>query len=474
MKKKVFISGITGTMGKASLKHLLKDRDAIDVISIVRDSRRNRKMMEKYKDYIDIIWGDLREYKDVKKALSAVDYIIHIAAFVSPKADHEPKRAWDINVGSTENILKAINELKLWEVRLIYIGSVAQTGSRLPPIHWGRVGDPLKPSKYDIYAVTKIAAERKIIESGLKYWVSLRQTGILHYGLLNERDGIIFHQPLDNVLEWITDEDSGRLIRNIVLMDLPKKFWKNIYNIGGGKSTRINNYNFTSKILKTVSVDDIEKIFEPYWFASKNFHGQYYLDSYILNDYLDFRRESIDDFFKRLERDMTYPAKFMRSFTNNFIKKVIMKPIVRGKNGTMSWIKNKEMGKIQAFWGSLENWKNIKTWKDLELKDDSSNPIILNHGYDEGKDEDLLNIIDMKEAALFRGGRCLSNHMKLGDLDTKLKWSCGFSHKFYASPRLILKGGHWCKKCEAPPWDYKKIAQINPFFAQVWKDENQL
>ena len=30
---------------------------------------------------------------------------------------------------------------------------------------------------FDYYAVSKIAAERYVIESGLKYWVSLRQTG---------------------------------------------------------------------------------------------------------------------------------------------------------------------------------------------------------------------------------------------------------------------------------------------------------
>jgi len=49
----------------------------------------------------------------------------------------------------------------------------------LPPIHWGRVGDPIKPSIFDYYAVSKIASERLVIESRLEYWVSLRQTGIM-------------------------------------------------------------------------------------------------------------------------------------------------------------------------------------------------------------------------------------------------------------------------------------------------------
>ena len=44
-------------------------------------------------------------------------------------------------------------------------GTVAATGDRMPPIHWGRIGDPLKPSIYDFYAVTKIAGERAVLES---------------------------------------------------------------------------------------------------------------------------------------------------------------------------------------------------------------------------------------------------------------------------------------------------------------------
>ncbi len=101
----------------------------------------------------------------------------------------------------------------------------------------------------------------------------------------------------------------------------------------------------------------------------------------------------------------------------------------------------------------------------------------LDHGYDESKPKFQLDIDDMKFAARFRGGKCLSIHMIKGDLKTKLKWECAFGHEFKGSPRLILLGGHWCPECEAPPWNYSKIAKKNPFFAQVWypihsKDES--
>lgn len=469
MKKRIFISGVTGTMGKAGLIHLLKYKDKLEIVSLVQDTKRDRKIMQNFDSSdLDIIWGDLRNYQDVKKALKDVDYILHVAALVSPVADYHPQAAWDINVGSVDNILRAIEELGLKDVKLVYIGSVAETGSRLPPLHWGRVGDPLKPSIDDVYATTKIAAERKIIESGLKYWVSLRQTGILHYGLLSIRDGIIFHQPLNNVLEWVTEKDSGRLLANICIKDLPEEFWKGIYNIGGGESCRKNNYDFTTMLLKTMGVKDIKKVFEPNWFATKNFHGQYYLDSYILNDYLDYRREGIDDFVKRLKEEVGFPVKILRYLPSFVIKNFIMKVIAKSEHGTLNWIKSGDKEKIEAFWGSLKHWEEIKKWEDFDLREDYSKIILLSHGYDETKDNEFLNISDMKEAANFRGGKCLSNEMVAGDLELKLKWVCAKGHEFLASPKLILKGGHWCEKCAAPPWDYDEEAKRNPFFAQVW------
>ena len=63
------------------------------------------------------------------------------------------------------------------------------------------------------------------------------------------------------------------------------------------------------------------------------------------------------------------------------------------------------------------------------------------------------------------------------DMYSKLDWKCAFGHEFTGSPFMILKTGHWCPQCEAPPWHYDEIAKVNPFFAQVWypnhsKDEN--
>jgi hypothetical protein len=94
--------------------------------------------------------------------------------------------------------------------------------------------------------------------------------------------------------------------------------------------------------------------------------------------------------------------------------------------------------------------------------------IKLDHGYDENKPVSELNIEDMKGAAAFRGGECLSAEMETGNWTDKLDFKCAFGHTFNASPKLVLEGGHFCPQCERETWNYKERAKREPFFAQVW------
>lgn len=72
----------------------------------------------------------------------------------------------------------------------------------------------------------------------------------------------------------------------------------------------------------------------------------------------------------------------------------------------------------------------------------------IDHGYDETKQESELDIADMQKAVEFLGGRLLITEMNKGDWSGKLEFQCAFGHKFTASPRLVLEGGHWCDECD--------------------------
>ena len=483
-KQRVFITGATGGMGFASLKEMLKDTDKQDIVVLARDSKKNRNLLAPYMNTagLTVQWGDLNDYGKVRACVKDCDLVLHIAAFVSPAADYHPDRAMKVNYGSTKNIIRAIYELGQQDfTRLVYIGTVAETGDRMPPIHWGRVGDPIKPSVFDYYAVSKVAAERLVIESGLKYWVSLRQTGIIGRAMSEINDAIMFHNCFDNVLEYCSDRDSARAMKNLCAFhhdgELPEAFWGHIYNIGGGPSCRIDTYSMFKILYGEVGLTDLDCVLSPKKQATLNFHGHYYLDGDKLENYLHFRRDSMQYYYdcylemlgglrtvSRIICKLPGGQKLMGGIMRRKFDK-----LARSEHGTLHFIEDNVEDHIDAYWGSRARWEALpEKLSDMEHFTDWEKVVPIDHGYDESKAESELNYDDVKGAAEFRGGKLLSEEMKTGDWKTPLEFCCAFGHRFKASPRLVLEGGHWCDECERKSWNYGKRAKVDRFFAQVW------
>ncbi len=469
-RKRVFLTGATGTMGGSALKHLL-ERGTCDIVTLVRPSEKNKEAMQAVagEDALEIVWGDLTEYTDVLRCVTGADIVLHPAAFIAPAADHAPETAWKINVGSAEHIVRAIKAQPDPDtVRLLNIGTVAETGDRLPPIHVGRTGDPLKPSIFDMYACSKIAAERIVAESGLKYWASCRQTYIATANLI--QDPIMFHQPINTCIELCTEHDAGLLLANACEDDLPEAFWRRFYNIGGGESCRFVYLEYLERNMSLFGID-ARKVMERRWFALRNFHCHWFEDSGVLDEYLHYQTESYADHQRHIQAAIPADAgNGAGAISHEDIKKAVMEPLATATpDSTLYWINNNMEMRITAFFKSKEDWAKIPDW-DVDMPEDPRGirPVRLDHGYDEDKPPESLDLSDMQAAAAFRGGSCLTKAMSPGDLFTPLKWKCAFGHEFEATPNLVLRGGHWCPHCAPPGWNYDEEARRNPFFAQVW------
>ena len=500
MKTTVFLTGATGTMGWAGLQEILHYPELYTLRVLARPSEKNRHKLMPYVDAYDndvfqVIWGDLTKYEDVLKGVTGADIVLHVGGMVSPQADYRPKATRKTNLKAAENVRDAVlAQPEEQQPKVVYVGSVAQMGDRREPLHWGRAGDPICVSAYDHYGITKAWAERIITDSGIKKWVSLRQSGILYPAILKNYDPIMFHVPVRGVLEWATVEDSGRLLERICRPSVPQEFWKRYYNIGSGDEYRISNYEFECLLLDAVGCPKPEQIFELKWFTTRNFHGMWYLDSDLLEDYLHFRANvPIKDYFFQLAKAESVPwgikfaskTKIAKLFPR-LVKLGMRKMAMSEEHGTQWWIKSlqskdesqksKAQQRIRAYYGSLEAYEAIPDWEHMDLSHNSREAVLLDHGYDETKPLSELTLADMQQAAKFRGGKCLSKKMEKGDLDTQLEWECAQGHVFKASPRLILLGGHWCPECfpwpyaddNPRPWNWDREAKRNPFFAQLW------
>lgn len=500
-KERIFLPGASGSMGFEAFKNLWARRDKYDIVLLQRPSKKNKKIFAPYEKEcgikpisgrgivegggLKIIWGDATNYEDIEKACEGIDWCLCSMAFISPAADRNPEMAKAVNQTAIEYIIKAIESQPNGadRIKFVNIGTVAATGDRLPPIHHGRVGDPLKPGVFDIYAITKIRGEMALCESNLKYWVSLRQTFILIPDIMSLMDPIMFHQPIGSFMENNTNKDAGRGLINCLDVPDDSDFWRRIYNMAGGPSCRITYYDFLNKSMEMNGVGKIDNVTERKWFALRNFHMQYFEDSGELDKYIHNWGDSMEDYWQIMRENRPKYLKYVAWLSNKskrfkkFVQKQTKKrleALAMDKTGTLYWYKNKKDMRISAFYNDYRTFETIPDWsKDMPQMHPEPEWHQLNHGYDESKVS--LNIEDLKGAAKFRGGECLSTNWN-GDLYVKIKWKCAFGHEFELKPYTVLKAGHWCPECLPSPWNFDEQAKKNPFFAQVWypnHDENE-
>ena len=367
-KKTVFITGGTGNMGWAGFQELYTRRERFNIRLLARDSKKNRKLLSPYlsDSSVSVVWSDLMNYEDVLKGVTGADYVLHVGGMVSPAADYFPEKTLKVNVTAAEHVVKAIMaQPDPDSVKAVYIGSVAQYGDRNPPCHWGSADEPQTPAKFDMYALSKIRSEEIFASAGLKNWVSLRQSGILYPGILKVVNPTAFHVPMGGVLEWATIEDSGRLLAQVCEDWVPEDFWNKAYNISSGRQYRMTNYEFMTRMLGALGLPSPEKVFEPQWFALKNFHGMWYTDGDRLEELLHFRADvPVDEYFRTMKSKLPwfYHLAFLAPA---WAVRLFMKPFAFEKGmGTQWWVNNDE-DKFLAYYGSHQAYEAIRSWDDV-------------------------------------------------------------------------------------------------------------
>lgn len=493
-RERVFLTGASGSMGFQTFKELWKQRDKYEIVLLIRPSKRNKKTFRAYEEAagieptagagtvsgngLKIVWGDTLNKDDVTEACQGIDCCLHVMALISPEADRNPEMAHRVNYLGTLSIVEAIEAQDPENIRMVYIGSVAEYGDRLPPFHMGRTGDPVVPSEFDFYSISKISAELAVMQSRIKHRVSLRQTFIMIPDLFSLMDPIMFHQPINSFMENITARDAGRLMVSCLDQEKESPFWGEYYNISGGSQCRCTNFELLGSVFSLLGIRDT-KVMDRKWFALRNFHMMFYEDAERLNSFLKHWEggRTQEDFYADVVRNFPWYMKLLAFLCKNIppfrwlAEKATwmkLKNLAHEPEGTLRWIRDKDQAKIKAFFGSEERWQAIPGWdEDMPSLDLKLPYKRLDHGYDESKEK--LAVEDLQQVADFRGGALLDNNWK-GDMHGNVNWDCCLGHSFEMTPHAVLKGGHWCPECLSPPWKTEEIAKKNKFVGQLFPD----
>ena len=335
---KILITGAAGTVGIQTIKKLLELNPNAEITAFELNNPKTKKKLKQFSDKIQIIYGDITNSEDTDKACKDKDLVIHLAAIIPPLADEKPHLADKINIGGTQNI---VNSLKKYSPTafIIYSSSISVYGDRIsnPQI---RVGDELKPSEGDYYAVTKIKAEEIVRNSGLR-WSIFRLTAI--FGIKNHKiSPLMFHMPLETPMEIATAEDTGRAfaLASLHLDELEGR----IFNLSGGEKCRISYKQFLKINFRLFGLGEIN--FPGIAFAKKNFHCAYYADGDELEEILHFRKDTIDSYFKKVKKHIIPFNRFFTQLFSGIIKKSLLK-----KSEPMQAMKKGEKEKIRRFFG---------------------------------------------------------------------------------------------------------------------------
>ena len=151
--KTYLVTGGAGFIGSHIAEELVRRGERVRVLdNFITGKREN---LAPFRNFIELIEGDIRELETCQRALRGVDFVPHQAALPSVhRSIEEPLLAHDINVNGPLNLLVAGIEAKI--KRFVFASSSSVYGDDpVIPKREGSEGTPLSP-----YAVHKLIGEK--------------------------------------------------------------------------------------------------------------------------------------------------------------------------------------------------------------------------------------------------------------------------------------------------------------------------
>jgi GDPmannose 4,6-dehydratase len=163
MRKKAFITGITGMVGSHLADYLVANTDW-DIIGMCRwrsplDNIAQLIPMINRKERVHLMYGDLRDSASIDHVIREVkpDYVFHLAAQSFPQTSFtSPLDTYETNIQGTSRVLEALRQHK--PDAITHICASSEVFGRVPkeklPIHEDCTFHPASP-----YAISKVGTD---------------------------------------------------------------------------------------------------------------------------------------------------------------------------------------------------------------------------------------------------------------------------------------------------------------------------
>lgn len=301
---RVLLTGAFGNVGLSTLRELLLRNREVTVFEV--RNKRNIRLQKKYRKWIKVIWGDIRNRQDVASAVAGQDAVIHLAAVIPPLADRKPGLARSVNVDGTGHLVRAMEALSR-KPKLLFSSSVAVYGDRLKEPYI-RLQDALTPNEFDGYAQHKVEAEGIIRASSID-WAILRLSFIVPPASFRI-DPILFEMPLSTAIEPCDTREVGVAFANALERD---DIWGETFHIAGGEKYRTTYGEYINRIMECFGVGRDRLPVEA--FAKRGYHCGF-METVSSQDKLRYQGDNLglEDHYRKIWKRFRLVRFFGRFF----------------------------------------------------------------------------------------------------------------------------------------------------------------
>jgi nucleoside-diphosphate-sugar epimerase len=286
----ILITGAFGNIGTSTLRALAGRGYRVRCFDL--PTRTNLRLAAKHAINCEVVWGDIRRFEDVQRAVQGQDLVLHLAAII-PELSHtgiqsekQPILAYAVNVGGMRNLIEAVQRMPE-PARIMFTSTLHVYGrtQHLPPPRTTRC--PLNP--VETYAKHKVICEELLSNSGLQ-WAVFRLAAAIPIKLVFAK--AMFLIPQHNRMEFVHTRDVGYALANA--MDKPN-LWGMVWLIGGGARCQLTYGCMLNQVMALLGQTPL-----PSSIFSKLDYSADWLDTQASQQLLRYQQRTFDDYVSEL------------------------------------------------------------------------------------------------------------------------------------------------------------------------------
>jgi len=286
----ILVTGAFGNIGISTLQALAGRGHRVRCFDL--PLRIHRRLARLHAPACELVWGDVRRFVDLQKAVKDQDLVIHLAALI-PELSHtgahsevDPALAYEVNVGGMRQLILAVTTMPK-PARILFTSTLHVYGQtqHLPPPR--TLTCPLQP--VEGYASQKVIAEQLLRSSGLT-WSVFRLGAAIPVKVIFDK--AMFLIPPSNRLEFVHTLDVGVALANAV--DQPA-IWGKVWLIGGGARCQLTYGQMLDQVMSMLGQAPLPAR----WFNPTDYSVDW-LDTSASQALLQYQQRTYDDYIHEL------------------------------------------------------------------------------------------------------------------------------------------------------------------------------